>query len=67
MTMIKRDPSFELQKHLSSNWANDDAFLTAVFNALSISFPKGENFFLKSVGEFKEEVRKKMSEEIRSF
>ncbi len=21
MTMIKRDPSFQLQKHLSSNWA----------------------------------------------
>jgi len=45
MTMIKRNPSFELKKHLSSNWANDDAFLTAFFNALSISFPKGEKFF----------------------
>ena len=49
MTMIKRDPSFELKKHLSSNWANDDAFLTAVFNALSFSFPKGEKFFMNSV------------------
>jgi len=46
MTMIKRDPSFELKKHLSSNWANDDAFLTACFNALSFSFPKGEKFFM---------------------
>ena len=67
MTMIKRDPSFELQKHLSSNWANDDAFLTAVFNALSISFPKGEKFFMNSVRAFKDEVSKEMSEEIRMF
>ena len=67
MTMIKRDPSFELQKHLSSNWANDDAFLTAVFNALSLSFPKGEKFFMNSVRAFKDEVSKEMSEEIRMF
>ena len=44
MTMIKRDPSFELQKHLSSNWANDDAFLTAVFNALVSAFQKARSF-----------------------
>ena len=67
MTMIKRNPSFELQKHLSSNWANDDAFLTAVFNALSMSFPKGEKFFMNSVRAFKDEVSKEMSEEIRLF
>ena len=67
MTMIKRDPSFELQKNLSSNWANDDAFLTAVFNALSFSFPKGEKFFMNSVRAFKDEVSSEMSEEIRIF
>ena len=67
MTMIKRDPSFELQKHLSSNWANDDAFLTAVFNALSISFPIGEKFFMNSVRAFKDEVNKEMFEDIRIF
>ena len=67
MTMIKRDPSFELKKHLSSNWANDDAFLTAVFNALSFSFPKGEKFFMNSVRAFKDEVSSEMSEEIRIF
>ena len=67
MTMIKRNPSFELKKHLSSNWANNDAFLTAVFNALSISFPKGEKFFMNSVRAFKDEVNTEMSEEIRMF
>ena len=68
MTMIKRDPSFELKKHLSSNWANDDAFLTAVLNGLSFCFPKGEKFFMNSVRAFKEDVRlKDMSEEIRMF
>ena len=60
MTMIKRDPSFELKKHLYSNWANDDAFLTAVFNALSLSFPKGEKFFMNSVRAFKDEVNTEM-------
>ena len=59
MTMIKRDPSFELKKHLSSNWANDDAFLTAVLNALSFCFPKGEKFFMNSVRAFKDDIRLK--------
>ena len=67
MTMIKRNPSFELQKHLSSNWANDDAFLTAVFNALSFRVPKGEKYFMNSVRAFKDEVSSEMSEEIRIF
>lgn len=67
MTMIKRDPSFELKKHLSSNWANDDAFLTACFNALSFSFPKGEKFFMNSVRAFKDRVSSEMAEEIRMF
>ena len=68
MTMIKRDPSFELKKHLSSNWANDDAFLTSVLNALSFCFPKGEKFFMNSVRAFKDDIRlKDMSEEIRMF
>ena len=67
MTMIKRDPSFELKKHLSSNWANDDAFLTACFNALSFSFPKGEKFFMNSVRAFKDRVGSEMAQEIRMF
>ena len=65
--MIKRNPSFKLEKHLSSNWADGDAFLTAVLNALSISFPKGEKFFMNSVRVFKKDVSKELSEDIRSF
>jgi hypothetical protein len=65
--MIKRNPSFELKKYLSSNWANDDAFLTSVFNALSISFPIGEKFFMNSVRAFKDDVSKEISEDIRIF
>lgn len=34
---------------IKRHWNGDDAFLTAFFNALSFSFPEGEQFFIESV------------------
>ncbi|GAA6140921.1 metal-dependent hydrolase [Hydrogenophaga sp. 5NK40-0174] len=39
----------DLEPPLPRHWCNGDAFLTAWFNALSMSFPKGEQFFIDSV------------------
>lgn len=39
------DFSTPIRRH----WNGDDAFLTAFFNALSFSFPEGEQFFIESV------------------
>jgi uncharacterized protein len=46
---IVRRLLIDLQTPLSRHWCNGDAFLTAFFNALSMSFPVGEQFFIDSV------------------
>ena len=39
----------DLQAPIERHWCDGDAFRTALFNALSMSFPVGEQFFLDSV------------------
>lgn len=39
----------DLERPIDRHWCGGDAFLTAWFNALSMSFPVGEQFFLDSV------------------
>ena len=39
----------DLQTPLPRHWLGGDAFRTALFNALSMSFPVGEQFFIDSV------------------
>lgn len=39
----------DLEQPVARHWCNGDPFLTAWFNALSMSFPVGEQFFIDSV------------------
>ena len=39
----------DLERPVARHWCGGDAFLTAWFNALSMSFPVGEQFFIDSV------------------
>lgn len=39
----------DLETPFARHWCDGDAFLTALFNALSMSFPFGEQFFIDSV------------------
>lgn len=39
----------DLEAPIARNWCGGDAFSTALFNALSMSFPYGEQFFIDSV------------------
>lgn len=39
----------DLEQPIARQWCGGDAFLTAWFNALSMSFPVGEQFFIDSV------------------
>jgi predicted metal-dependent hydrolase len=44
-----RNRSFELRESLGRDWHGGREFQTAFFNALSLSFPSGEKFFVDSV------------------
>ncbi|GAA0440361.1 MULTISPECIES: metal-dependent hydrolase [Sphingomonas] len=48
-------------------WLNDDPVATALFNALSVTFPKGEAFFIESVRRFREGVSPRLADEIAAF
>ncbi len=49
MTFEARNRSFDLREPLAVDWHGGHAFQTAFFNALSLSFPSGEKFFVDSV------------------
>ena len=48
-TLTVRRLLIDLEQPVARHWCANDAFLTAWFNALSMSFPVGEQFFLDSV------------------
>lgn len=49
--LVVRRLLIDLEQPVGRHWCGGDAFLTAWFNALSMSFPIGEQFFIDSVRE----------------
>ncbi|MDO8375330.1 MAG: metal-dependent hydrolase, partial [Polaromonas sp.] len=47
--LVVRRLLIDLETPLPRHWCGGDAFRTAFFNALSMSFPVGEQFFIDSV------------------
>ncbi|WEK40325.1 MAG: metal-dependent hydrolase [Candidatus Brevundimonas colombiensis] len=48
-------------------WLNNDPFGAAVMNALSLTFPDGERFFIQSVKRFARDAPPKLAADIRAF
>jgi predicted metal-dependent hydrolase len=61
----------DLETPLPRHWNGGDAFRTALFNALSMSFPAGEQFFIDSVraglAKLPPEQRERFDAEVRGF
>lgn len=51
-----RNRSHDIAAALEGEWLDNNAFLTAVFNGMSITFPAGEKFFIDSVRHYADEV-----------
>ena len=47
--LVVRRLLIDLEAPMARHWFGGDAFRTALFNALSMSFPLGEQFFMDSV------------------
>ena len=47
--LVVRRLLVDMEKPIARHWCAGDAFRTALFNALSMSFPVGEQFFIDSV------------------
>ena len=48
-------------------WNGGDPVGTALYNALSATFPKGEAFFVESVRQFREGTNERLAAEIKAF
>ncbi|HMN44762.1 MAG TPA: metal-dependent hydrolase [Povalibacter sp.] len=48
-------------------WHGGDPVATAWFNALSVTFPQGETFFIESVRRYRDEVGSGLGEQINAF
>ena len=63
-----RNRHHEIADALSRDWFDNNEFITAWHNALSITFPLGEKFFIDSVRHFADQIEdEKLRAEIRQF
>ncbi|MFD1034915.1 metal-dependent hydrolase [Sphingomonas hankookensis] len=67
LTITPRDVRFGRDGSVRRYWLNDDPIATAFYNALSVTFPKGEGFFIDSVRQFRDDVPPRLAAEIRAF
>jgi predicted metal-dependent hydrolase len=58
----------EVRRALSQDWAEGSPFITAVYNALSMTFPVGEKFFIENVRHYAGRITdRKLQKEIGAF
>lgn len=63
-----RNREYDVASSLAGEWFDNHAFKTAWFNAMSITFPLGEKFFIDSVRHFANQIDdKKLLEDISGF
>jgi hypothetical protein len=67
LTIIPRDRRFNRTAGKQRHWHGGRVEATAIFNALSATFPKGEAFFVESVRAFRQGVPARLAEEIKAF
>ncbi|MDO7834718.1 metal-dependent hydrolase [Sphingobium sp. HBC34] len=67
LTITPRDRRFGRDRSIARHWLNGDPIATAFFNALSITFPRGEAYFIDSVRAFRDGVPDRLGREIAAF
>lgn len=66
LTITPRDRRFD-RSGSRRHWVGGDPVATAFFNALSVTFPRGEAYFIDSVRAFREDVPPRLAAEIAAF
>ena len=67
LTITPRDRRFGREAATPRLWHGGRVEATAIYNALSTTFPAGEAFFVESVRAFREGAPAKLAEEIKGF
>jgi uncharacterized protein len=66
-TSYGRAPDFGHGQALPRWWHSGNPYRTAVYNAFSATFPKGEAFFIQSARHFRDSVSPRLAAEIEGF
>jgi hypothetical protein len=67
LTIVPRDRRFGRGAATARWWLEGDPYGTALYNAMSATFPKGEAFFVESVRAYREGADEKLAAEIKAF
>ena len=67
LTITPRDRRFGRDDRTPRWWLNNSPYETALYNALSATFPKGETYFIESIRAFLHAADDKLAGEIRAF
>ncbi|HEX8669564.1 MAG TPA: metal-dependent hydrolase [Allosphingosinicella sp.] len=67
LTITPRDRRFGRGARTERWWLGGDPYGTALYNALSATFPKGEAYFVESVRAFRDGADSKLAAEIKAF
>ena len=68
VSVVPRNRQHDIERCLKGDWFDGHPFKTAWFNAMSITFPLGEKFFIDSVRKFSDQIEDpKLIDEIRGF
>ncbi|MEZ6024534.1 MAG: metal-dependent hydrolase, partial [Hyphomonadaceae bacterium] len=62
-----RDIHFDVEAARAGHWLGGDPVATAVFNALSLTFPEGERMFIDAVRAFRGELSGKLADDVKGF
>ncbi len=66
--IVPRNRQFDIDEALATNWHGGDAFRTAFFDAMSILFPLGEQFFIDSVKAYRGKIEDgELERRVRGF
>ncbi len=68
VSIVKRNPKLDIAEALTSEWMDNHVFATAWLNAMSITFPLGEQFFINSVRHYRDRITDpKLQREMKAF
>lgn len=65
--VLPRDIRFDVEEARKGHWLGGDPVGTAVFNALSLTFPDGERLFMDAVRHYRPRLSGKLTEDVRGF
>lgn len=67
LDVAPRDIRFSMDKARQGHWLGGDPVATAVFNALSLTFPDGERMFMDAVKAYRDRLTGKLAQDAKGF